>query len=132
MAVVVIMEPGWQEKMRPHINDFMDDIADDVADTARILAPVDTGFLKANIRVHDRIAPGGGLRIGRRVQAHANYAAYVELGTTAHIIRPRFKKALWWEGAAHPISPSVRHPGATARPFLRPALYFMRSFNGVV
>jgi HK97 gp10 family phage protein len=131
VAVIVNMERGWQEKMRPHIDDFMDELAGDVAKTARHLAPVDTGFLKANIRVSKRVTPGGGLRIGRRITAHANYAAYVELGTSAHIIRPRFKKALWWEGAPHPISPSVRHPGAKAKPFLRPALYHIRMFNGV-
>ena len=99
MAVVVRMEPGWQEKMRPHIDRFMDKIADSVARVAKVRAPVDTGHLKASIRVHRIVTPGGGLRIGRRVQAHANYAAWVELGTRQHRIRPRHKKALWWEGA---------------------------------
>lgn len=131
MAVVVVMEPGWREKMRPHINDFMDDIAEDVAKAARHMAPVDTGYLKANIRVHKVALAGGDLKIGRRIKAHTNYAAYVELGTTAHIIRIKDKKALWWPGARHPTSPFVRHPGARPRPFLRPALYHVRMFSGV-
>lgn len=126
MAVTVVMEPGWQEKMRPGIDKFMDRISDAVSRAAKILAPVDTGRLRASIRVHSRVTPGGGLRIGRRIQAHVNYSAYVELGTKHHIIRPRMKKALWWEGATHPMS-IVRHPGTRPQPFLRPALYFIRT-----
>jgi len=51
----------------------------------------------------------------------ASYAEYVELGTTPHVIRPRVKHALWWEGAAHPV-PRVRHPGTAPRPFVQPAM----------
>lgn len=39
-----------------------------------------------------------------------------EGGTTPpREIVPRFKKALWWPGAAHPVK-SVQHPGSTIRP----------------
>lgn len=31
-------------------------------------------------------------------------------GTRPHVILPRFKKALFWDGAAHPVR-SVFHPG---------------------
>lgn len=48
------------------------------------------------------------------------YAIFVELGTAPHDIFPKTKKALFWEGAAHPVS-SVHHPGTKAQPFLRPA-----------
>lgn len=126
MAVTVIMEPGWQEKMRPGIDDFMDRIGDGIKRAAVILAPVNTGALKASIRVSNIVTPGGGLRIGRRIRAHVNYSAYVELGTGHHEIRPNLKKALWWEGAPHPMS-IVKHPGASPRPFLRPAMYFIRA-----
>lgn len=126
MAVTVIMEPGWQEKMRPGTEKFMDKIADGISRAATIMAPVDTGALKASIKVHTIVTPGGGLRIGRRIRAHVNYSAYVELGTTSHTITPRIKKALWWEGAKHPMS-IVRHPGTRPRPFLRPAMYFIRA-----
>lgn len=120
------MEPGWQEKMRPGIDRIMDKVSDGVARAARIIAPRDTGALKKSIRVHNLVTAGGGLRIGRRIKAHVNYAAYVELGTMHHKIRPNIKSALWWEGAKHPMG-SVNHPGTRPRPYLRPALYFVRA-----
>lgn len=123
--VRVVMEKGWQAKLAPHVDEFLDDIAERVAKVARIRAPYRTGRLKANIRVHKIRADGGFSVIsnmGRRIHAHVPYASAVELGTYRHIIRPRFKKALWWPGARHPMA-MVRHPGATAHPFLRPALY---------
>lgn len=49
------------------------------------------------------------------------YAAIHQFGgkTKPTTIRAKSKKALFWPGAAHPVS-SVRHPGSTipARPFL--------------
>lgn len=39
---------------------------------------------------------------------------YVERGTRPHIIRPRFKKALSWPGASHPVA-LVHHPGTAAQ-----------------
>lgn len=37
-------------------------------------------------------------------------ATWIALGTRAHVIEPRNKAALWWEGAAHPVR-RVFHPG---------------------
>lgn len=39
---------------------------------------------------------------------------FLERGTRPHIIEPRFKKALFWEGARHPVR-RVRHPGTAAK-----------------
>jgi phage gpG-like protein len=48
------------------------------------------------------------------------YAAIHQLGgkTKAHIIRPKFKRALAWPGGAHPVK-MVNHPGSNipARPY---------------
>ena len=52
--------------------------------------------------------------------SNVKYARLVEEGTRPHIIRAKNKKALYWEGAKHPIK-SVRHPGSRAKPFLIPA-----------
>jgi hypothetical protein len=65
--------------------------------------------------------------------ATANYAAFVELGTRAHIIEPRNKKALRFapgggatlarrprRGASVVFAKRVRHPGTKARPFMVP------------
>ena len=38
------------------------------------------------------------------------YAPFVHDGQRPHVIVPRVKKALWWEGAAHPVA-LVNHPG---------------------
>jgi hypothetical protein len=35
---------------------------------------------------------------------------FLELGTSAHLILPAVKKALWWPGLARPVS-RVNHPG---------------------
>lgn len=49
------------------------------------------------------------------------YAAIHQFGgkTTAHVIRPKRKKALAWPGGRHPVK-SVNHPGSRipARPFI--------------
>ena len=52
--------------------------------------------------------------------SNIKYAPWVEKGTGAHTIRPKRKKALYWQGASHPVK-SVRHPGSVAKPFLIPA-----------
>ena len=52
--------------------------------------------------------------------SNVKYARLVEEGTRPHIIRPKNKKALYWEGARRPVR-SVRHPGSKAKPYLIPA-----------
>ena len=52
--------------------------------------------------------------------SNIKYARLVEEGTRPHTIRAKNKKALYWEGASHPVK-SVRHPGSKAKPYLIPA-----------
>ena len=52
--------------------------------------------------------------------SNLKYAPHVEYGTKAHIIRPKNKRFLYWEGAKHPVK-KVNHPGSKAKPFLIPA-----------
>lgn len=47
----------------------------------------------------------------------AAYAAYVEFGTSPHVIRPKNALALYWEGADHPIK-SVNHPGTKPQDYM--------------
>ncbi len=44
------------------------------------------------------------------------YADFVIGGTAPHLILPVTKKALWWQGAAHPVS-QVQHPGTAPNDF---------------
>jgi phage gpG-like protein len=61
--------------------------------------------------------------LARGVEGYTDkkYAAIQHFGgtTAAHTIKPRYKKALFWPGAGHPVK-SVQHPGSRipARPFL--------------
>lgn len=122
MAFVVI-GPGWEAHLAPHLSRFMDQLADDIAGDARRLAPIDTGHLAATIRVHREP------RHARRIHAHAPYAAWVELGTRPHIIRIRRARFLRWvqvDGRVR-FAKQVYHPGTPSQPFLRPALYMRRS-----
>ena len=52
--------------------------------------------------------------------SNIKYAIIVEKGSKAHVIRPKNKKALYWEGASRPVK-MVNHPGSRAKPFLIPA-----------
>jgi hypothetical protein len=123
MAVVVVLDPGWEAHLAPHLSRVMDRLADDIADDAGRLAPVGhTGRLSTTIRVHrDGIYT-------RRIHAHAPYAAYVELRTRPHVIRARRARALRWVAAGGSVhwARKVRHPGTSAQPYLRPAFYMRR------
>lgn len=78
---------------------------------SKIEAPVKTGRLRAGIR--SRIVPFRGI-----VESTVAYGIFIHEGTSAHIIRPVKKKALYWKGAKHPVK-SVRHPGTRANPFMQ-------------
>ncbi len=73
--------------------------------------PVKTGTLRRGIR--SKISSFRGT-----VESTLAYGICVHEGTSAHIIRPVKKKALYWKGAAHPVK-SVRHPGTRANPFMK-------------
>jgi HK97 gp10 family phage protein len=92
--------------------------ADVIADEARQRVPKKSGKLALSIKSKN---------YGKkwRVVVGTNYWRYVEYGTPPHRIRPRKKKALYWDGAPHPMG-LVRHPGAEEQPFMRPSLYHRR------
>lgn len=50
-----------------------------------------------------------------------HYAEFVIHGTAPHLILPVQKKALWWQGAAHPV-PQVQHPGTAPNDFPKRAV----------
>lgn len=125
MGSHVEMSSGWEGEVDAAVEGLLADrLGPAIADDARRYCPVDTGALKESIEHHmegqDLIVSATGGADGR------TYAAYVELGTEPHVILPDKKKALFWEGAAHPVG-RVNHPGTRPRPYLRPALYQQRS-----
>ncbi len=76
-------------------------------------APTKTGKLSRNI-----YAKSSGLEgvVGPNLEV-TPYAFWVNRGSSAYIIRPKTKKALYWSGAEHPWK-LVHHPGIKANPFV--------------
>lgn len=74
-------------------------------------APVDTGNLK------NLIGPPEPTDLMVKVTSHADYSKPVHDGASAHVIKPKAKKALYWPGAAHPVR-MVNHPGNKANPYM--------------
>lgn len=83
---------------------------------AMVRVPIKSGALRKSIRVATRSKGGVVSATIRAGDAKAFYAHMVEFGTAAHKITAK-KGGLLAIGVA-----SVQHPGARARPFMRPAL----------
>ena len=74
------------------------------------------------------------------IKSPAEYAQWVNDGTDPYTITPTSKKALYWEGADHPVR-VVHHPGIKARHFVEDSLadvngrldgYFLRAISEVM
>ena len=74
------------------------------------------------------------------IKSPAEYAQWVNDGTQPYTITPTSKKALYWEGADHPVK-IVHHPGIKARHFVEDSLddvngrldgYFLRAISEVM
>jgi hypothetical protein len=95
---------------------------------AKHLVPRKTGLLGRSI------GPGSLGPTTAVIHARTRYAAFVEFGTKAHVIRPKRRRALAWAataggarlsgrartGAALRFATKVNHPGTKAQPFLMP------------
>ena len=78
-------------------------------------APVKSGYLAST--VYKQVYSGVGV-----VGAGASYAAFVELGTAPHEIRPMNGRVLAFQvGGKMVFTPVVHHPGMRANPFLERA-----------
>lgn len=49
------------------------------------------------------------------------YGGILEEGSPPHIIRPKEKKALFWQGASHPVR-AVHHPGSRPHAIIKPTV----------
>lgn len=90
-----------------------------IEDRAKELAPVKSGKLRDSIKVSTRSKRGVVSATIRAGGGKAFYAKWVEFGTAQHFIKPKNRKSLFFAGMAKKI---VDHPGATQKPFMRPAL----------
>lgn len=90
-----------------------------VRNEAKANAPAKTGLLRDGLKVSTSSRRGV---VSAKVKAtgkHAYLARWLEYGTAAHFIKPKNAKSLFIAGL---FSNGVQHPGATPKPFLRPAL----------
>lgn len=111
---MIRLDPSADAHLDAALAQTLTHVVQDIAADARALVRVDTGRLKNSIEWEISGLTG-------RVSTDVSYWRYVEYGTAPHVIRPKTKKALHWEGAAHPVA-KVNHPGTAAYPFMRPAL----------
>lgn len=106
-----------------------DAAARQVVNRAKVLAPVDTGRLRASIRVERRSFLG--LRSRWTIGSDVEYAPMVNDGTRPHLIRPKNAKALRFRVDGKVVyAKVVRHPGTRARPFLDRALREVAAARG--
>ena len=96
-------------------------------------SPVDHGLLKSWFL--DSLSSDEAV-----IKSPAEYAQWVNDGTQPYTITPTSKKALYWEGADHPVT-IVHHPGIKARHFVEDSLddvngrldgYFLRAISEVM
>ena len=90
-----------------------------VREEMRATVPVDTGTLKAGLKISTNRRRG---QVSAKVKAtgkHAYIAPWLEYGTAAHKITAKKGKGLFFGGL---FVKGVQHPGARPKPFLRPAL----------
>lgn len=101
-----------------------------VVNRAKVLAPVDTGRLRASIRADPpRIfSLRGSVSVGSDVE----YSGYVNDGTRPHTIRPRRTGGVlrFQVGGQVVFARVVNHPGTRARPFLDRALREVAAARG--
>lgn len=93
-----------------------------VMNRAKILAPVDTGRLRASIRIESRRLLT--LRSVYTIGSDVSYAPMVHDGTRPHQIRPKRPDGVlrFRMGGRIVYAKVVNHPGTRARPFLDDAL----------
>ncbi len=88
---------------------------------AKRQVPVRSGRLRDSIRTSVKLQKGrpvATVKVGGKEKGQPFYAHLVEFGTAAHVIKAAPGKAL---AIGTGTLKSVDHPGATAKPFMRPA-----------
>jgi len=108
-----------KKKMDRVIPWAINSILADCVREAKTRVPKKTTTLQGSIQMRTARRIGSNW-IGIWGTFNCKYAIFVEKGTPPHIIEPVTKKALYWEGASHPVK-RVYHPGTQPQPFLIPS-----------
>jgi hypothetical protein len=123
----VRQNPAFESWFRVQVGGQVKAITEAIADDARAECPVDSGDLVSTIGTR---YPGGLQGIvkvgGRGVLADVDYWASVEYGSAPHWIESHGAWSLHNPDTGAYFGRKVWHPGTTAQPFMRPALYRRR------
>lgn len=121
MATVRIDRNDLRRAIRGASRRELENAGRQVLNRAKVLAPVDTGRLRASGRTEFRRL--WTLRPEVRIIFDTDYASFVNDGTRPHVIRPRTAQALRFVvGGRVVFARVVHHPGTRPRPFLDRAL----------
>ena len=102
MSNADVLRECFLEAIRP----CLDDVEGKMLDVLTSAAPKDTGAVRDSIKVN---------RVGEfewRATTPSDVAAIQNFGSGPYKIRPKSKKALFWDGALHPVA-EVNHPGVS-------------------
>ncbi len=115
------MNPDWLAQVYAATDQlFLSRLGPEISTSAVAYAPKKTGELAKSIEFHLWVH-------SLIVAAHAPYAAWVELGTRPHAIDAHGPYSLHNAETGQYFGPHVNHPGTRPEPYLRPALYTVRS-----
>lgn len=122
MARVRLDRAALNRSIRGASRRELDATSRQVVNRAKILAPVDTGRLRASIRVESRRLFT--LRSVYTIGSDVFYAPYVNDGTRPHVIRPKSPGGTlrFRMGGRIVYAKYVNHPGTRPRPFLDDAI----------
>lgn len=110
----------WRKQGLAKLKNVRDQVGDEVAKAvhrdAKRYCPVKTGQLRASIKW---------FKAGKTwyVTVSAPHWMYVEYSTRPHVIRSHGPWPLRNRETGQVFGPVVHHPGTTAQPFMRPAIY---------
>jgi hypothetical protein len=119
MPTVVVMAPGWEEKVKvavaPYLMGAANDIADDVRGNLIQARNYRTGALYRSVRSNRNT-----VRVG------TDHWRFVEFGTRRHLITVKRKKVLANRKTGQVFGKKVNHPGNRAYAPIRRAVYKKR------
>lgn len=121
--MIVVMTPGWERRVQheaaPIVYHSVQRLKYEVR--KNLIRHVRTGELLRSVHTVPSTT-GGAVHVG------TDHWQFPEYGTPPHRIRARYKKALYWAGARHPVR-QVWHPGMREYAPLRRALATVKIFG---
>lgn len=101
------------DEINKRVDMVLELVKNDIVNDIVLNCPVKTGFTRNTVR--------GEVIENTIVISVGGAIFYIEFGTPPHDITPRDKKALFWEGAGHPVK-VVHHPGTMPNPIVSTAI----------